>query len=68
MYISVTVLALAGITNSASAELSRRLNNGVGVTPAMGFNNWNSGLRMLSLPSHERRVLTTSQHRQQPLH
>jgi len=40
--------ALAGIAQSAPAKelkLSPRLDNGVGKTPAMGFNNWNSGLR-----------------------
>lgn len=50
MYIPLALLALAGITYSAPAELSRRVNNGVGVTPAMGFNNWNAGLRECSLP------------------
>jgi alpha-galactosidase len=45
MYISFTVLAFAGIASSAPAEHSKRIKNGVGLTPAMGFNNWNSGLR-----------------------
>jgi len=44
MYLTLPILVLSGIGNSAPIELSRRINNGVGVTPAMGFNNWNSGL------------------------
>jgi len=45
MYLSPIVLLLAGIANSTPVELSKRIKNGVGLTPAMGFNNWNSGLR-----------------------
>jgi hypothetical protein len=45
MYKSFIVLALVVTTSTTHAELSRRLSNGVGVTPAMGFNNWNAGLR-----------------------
>ncbi|TAQ83898.1 hypothetical protein B7494_g7776 [Chlorociboria aeruginascens] len=39
--------ACTGLAQGAPAEtthLTPRLNNGVGVTPALGFNNWNSGL------------------------
>jgi len=32
------------VVNAALPALSARESNGVGVTPAMGFNNWNSGL------------------------
>jgi hypothetical protein len=45
MYLSPIILLLAGIANSTPVELSKRIKNGVGLTPAMGFNNWNSGLR-----------------------
>lgn len=41
-------VALAGIAQSAPTKdltLFPQLDNGVGKTPAMGFNNWNSGLR-----------------------
>jgi hypothetical protein len=48
MYLSLDILLLAGLAYGAPVELSKRLNNGVGVTPAMGFNNWNSGLRKLT--------------------
>ncbi|PQE34009.1 hypothetical protein CJF32_00002885 [Rutstroemia sp. NJR-2017a WRK4] len=44
MYLSLDILLLAGLAYGAPVELEKRLNNGVGVTPAMGFNNWNSGL------------------------
>jgi alpha-galactosidase len=50
MRISHLLVAFAGITQCAPVEVtefSKRLNNGVGVTPAMGFNNWNAGLRKL---------------------
>ncbi len=36
MYVFVIIANLA--------VLSQAINNGVGRTPAMGFNNWNSGL------------------------
>ncbi len=45
MYLSPIILFFAGIANSTPVELSKRIQNGVGFTPAMGFNNWNSGLR-----------------------
>jgi alpha-galactosidase len=45
MYLLPTILLLAGIANSTPVELSKRIKNGVGLTPAMGFNNWNSNLR-----------------------
>ena len=45
MYLPPIILLLAGIANSTPVELSKRIKNGVGLTPAMGFNNWNSGLR-----------------------
>ncbi|KAK7177996.1 alpha-galactosidase [Paraphaeosphaeria sporulosa] len=41
------LLALAGIAQCAPGKevaFSKRLDNGVGRTPAMGFNNWNAGL------------------------
>jgi hypothetical protein len=45
MYLSPTILLLAGIANSTSVELSKQIKNEVGLTPTMGFNNWNSNLR-----------------------
>ena len=56
MYISLILIASASFTYSAPADISRRLKNGVGVTPAMGFNNWNSGLCRFSQP------LSSTQH------
>lgn len=40
-------LALVGLSQAVptSHEIGKRVQNGVGVTPAMGFNNWNAGLR-----------------------
>lgn len=38
------VLLNGAAVNAAPQALSHRESNGVGVTPAMGFNNWNSGL------------------------
>ncbi|KAF3917618.1 Alpha-galactosidase [Arthrobotrys entomopaga] len=43
MVLASLVLIIAAPAALAS-PLQRRLNNGVGVTPAMGWNNWNSGL------------------------
>lgn len=47
MYILPVGLALAGISQASAldnAALNNRELNGIGLTPAMGFNNWNSGL------------------------
>jgi len=38
------VLSEAAPANILSGLKEKRVNNGVGITPAMGFNNWNSGL------------------------
>jgi hypothetical protein len=45
MYISLTILIFAVIASSYPAEHAKQIKNGIGLTPAMGFNNWNSGLR-----------------------
>lgn len=47
MYLTFLFIVFLGIAKSAPTEqpkLSKRLDNGVGQTPAMGFNNWNAGL------------------------
>jgi len=51
MYISTSLVlvCLVVLSEAAPANLSgdqneKRVSDGVGVTPAMGFNNWNSGL------------------------
>ena len=42
--LAVAVLGLATLVRGVPHEIDRRLNNGVGVTPAMGWNNYNAGL------------------------
>jgi hypothetical protein len=47
MYMLHLCLVFVGISQGSPVHETafvRRLNNGVGVTPAMGFNNWNAGL------------------------
>jgi alpha-galactosidase len=47
MYKSALLVALFSTVHAfptVGPNLSKRLNNGVGVTPALGFNNWNAGL------------------------
>jgi hypothetical protein len=42
--LAVATLGLATLVQGVPHEIDRRLNNGVGVTPAMGWNNYNAGL------------------------
>lgn len=42
--LAVTALGFAALVQGVPHEIDRRLNNGVGVTPAMGWNNYNAGL------------------------
>ncbi|KAH8743981.1 glycoside hydrolase superfamily [Diaporthe sp. PMI_573] len=44
MYLPYTLLLAGCAVGAPVEELSKRLKNGVGLTPAMGFNNWNAGL------------------------
>jgi alpha-galactosidase len=43
LVLSLDITAVLAIEETPT-PLSRRLDNGVGITPAMGWNNWNSGL------------------------
>jgi hypothetical protein len=44
VYLNLPLLCLAGLANhlTDASPVEKRLNNGVGVTPAMGWNNWNA--------------------------
>jgi alpha-galactosidase len=54
------VLAFAGIVYGAPSNRllpSKRLDNGSGKTPAMGFNNWNAGIRKTYSALHSDDIL-----------
>lgn len=44
MFLLQAILLSAAFVEGRPANLERRLHNGVGVKPAMGWNTWNSGL------------------------
>lgn len=43
---AVAALGLVTLVRGVPNEINKRLDNGVGVTPAMGWNNYNAGLGM----------------------
>jgi hypothetical protein len=44
-YLLFTLVGIAQCAPADGIEISKRWDNGVEKTPAMGLNNWNAGLR-----------------------